>query len=77
MSVTINEINRETVITCPHCEFKQSETMPTDACVFFYECSNCKQLLKPLPGDCCVFCSYGTAKCPPKASEESCCQVDA
>jgi len=22
-------------------------------------------VLKPLTGDCCVFCSYGTVPCPP------------
>jgi len=40
--------------------------MPADACQFFYECSGCGAVLRPLPGDCCVFCSYGTVKCPPK-----------
>jgi len=25
----------------------------------FYRCTACDVLLKPLPGDCCVFCSYG------------------
>jgi hypothetical protein len=44
--------------------------MPTDACQFFYECSNCKTLLRPKPGDCCVFCSYGSVKCPPLAWHE-------
>ncbi len=39
--------------------------MPTDACVFFYMCEGCGSRLKPKPGDCCVFCSYGTVKCPP------------
>jgi hypothetical protein len=39
--------------------------MPTDACQFFYECEGCHAVLRPLPGDCCVFCSYGTVKCPP------------
>ncbi len=24
--------------------------MPTDACQFFYECGNCKALLRPKPG---------------------------
>ena len=40
--------------------------MPTDACQFFYECEGCAVLLRPAPGDCCVFCSYGTEPCPPK-----------
>ncbi|MEP5091254.1 MAG: GDCCVxC domain-containing (seleno)protein, partial [Paracoccaceae bacterium] len=48
------------VITCPSCGLTKSETMPTDACQWFYECSGCQTVLKPQPGDCCVFCSYGT-----------------
>jgi hypothetical protein len=39
--------------------------MPTDACQFFYDCRGCGAVLKPKPGDCCVFCSYGTVPCPP------------
>ena len=55
----------ESVLTCPHCGFSKTETMPVDACLYFYECTNCGKILKPKPGDCCVFCSYGTVKCPP------------
>ena len=29
------------------------------------KCTGCGQLLKPKAGDCCVFCSYGSAPCPP------------
>jgi len=39
--------------------------MPTDACVVFYNCKGCGAKLKPLPGSCCVFCSYGSVPCPP------------
>lgn len=63
----------ESVITCPRCGFRKEEAMPTDACLFFYECACCKTLLRPKPGDCCVFCSYGTVKCPPKQQEHDCC----
>jgi hypothetical protein len=31
--------------------------MPLDACQHFYVCEGCEALLKPHPGDCCVFCS--------------------
>jgi hypothetical protein len=55
----------ESVITCPHCGTFKIETMPTDACQVFYECSSCKTLLRPKQGDCCVFCSYGSVPCPP------------
>ena len=61
------------VITCPACGIAKQETMPTDACQWFYECTGCKTLLKPKPGDCCVFCSYGTVKCPPVQAQASCC----
>ena len=67
-------IELQSLITCPKCGFSKTETMPTDACQFFYECENCKVLLKPLAGDCCVFCSYGTVKCPPvQAGDKHCC----
>ncbi|HLF35617.1 MAG TPA: GDCCVxC domain-containing (seleno)protein [Cyclobacteriaceae bacterium] len=56
-------------ITCPICGFRKTEKMPADACVYFYECENCKTLLKPLKGDCCVFCSYGTVKCPSRQED--------
>jgi hypothetical protein len=48
------------------------ETMPTDACQFFYECEHCKAMLRPKPGDCCVFCSYGSVKCPPVQQGDCC-----
>ncbi len=49
--------------------------MPTDACQWFYECESCKAVLRPKAGDCCVFCSYGTNKCPPIQADgrSSCC----
>lgn len=53
------------VITCPECGTETVETMPLDACQYYYECPDCGELLRPLPGDCCVFCSYGTVPCPP------------
>lgn len=52
-------------ITCPECGHAEEETMPTDACLYFYECKACGVKLKPKEGDCCVFCSFGTVPCPP------------
>jgi hypothetical protein len=66
-------IELESTITCPKCGYKKTEIMPTDACQFFYDCENCKTVLKPLQGDCCVYCSYGSVKCPPIQSGENCC----
>jgi hypothetical protein len=39
--------------------------MPIDACVFFHACEACGVTMRPKPGDCCVFCSYGSVPCPP------------
>lgn len=39
--------------------------MPEDACVFFHECSACHKVVRPKPGHCCVFCSFGSVVCPP------------
>lgn len=58
------------IITCPNCGFQKAEEMPVEACQFFYECENCKTVLKPEQGDCCVFCSYGSVKCPSKQNQE-------
>jgi len=60
-------------VTCPQCGFVTTETMPTDACVYFYECTNCHVLLRPKAGDCCVFCSFGSVKCPPVQQARGCC----
>ena len=55
----------ESIITCPLCGTAKSETMPRDACQFFYDCTGCGALLRPKQGHCCVFCSYGSVRCPP------------
>ncbi len=63
----------QSVLTCPACGEKSEETMPTNACLFFYDCPACKTRLKPKEGDCCVFCSYGSVQCPPIQSGSPCC----
>ena len=62
----------DSVLTCP-CGFSAVEVMPTDACVYFYECTSCHTLLRPRAGDCCVFCSYGSVRCPPIQQSHGCC----
>jgi len=65
----------ESTLTCPHCGATSTETMPTDFCQWFYECPSCRVLMRPKPGDCCVFCSYGSAQCPPKqGGAGACCE---
>lgn len=69
----MNAVVLESVLTCPQCGHAKQESMPVDSCQFFYECSNCTALLRPNPGDCCVFCSFGTVKCPPIQANRGCC----
>jgi hypothetical protein len=72
------EIELTSVLTCPECGHVERETMPTDVCQGFYDCKGCGVLLKPKPGDCCVFCSYGDAPCPPiQETGASCCSSQA
>lgn len=70
----MNIILTESIITCPVCGFSKTESMPVDSCQFFYECGNCKTILKPKMGDCCVFCSYGSVKCPSIQEKKNCCR---
>lgn len=66
-------------LTCPACGWRVIETMPTDYCLYYYECPGCAAMLRPKSGDCCVFCSYGTVPCPPvqraqrEGGEGGCC----
>jgi len=73
----MSEVIRESILTCLACSYRQAEVMPVDACLYFYECTHCASLLKPKTGHCCVFCSYGTVKCPPKQTGGGACGCDA
>ncbi|MEM7498154.1 MAG: GDCCVxC domain-containing (seleno)protein [Pseudomonadota bacterium] len=63
----------QSTITCPECGHVEAETMPTNACQWFYDCKGCGAVLKHLPGDCCVYCSYATVPCPPIQAGDRCC----
>ena len=67
------EVRLQSVLTCPDCQHQAEEAMPTIACKFFHECAGCHAVLSPKPGDCCVFCSYGTVPCPPMQEGVKCC----
>lgn len=38
----MSEFLLQSTITCPECGHVKEETMPTDACQWFYECEGCK-----------------------------------
>jgi hypothetical protein len=59
-------IELTSVVHCPRCGFERAETMPTAYCQIRYTCRQCGAELRPLPGDCCIFCSFGSVRCPPE-----------
>ena len=61
----MSEVKLHSVITCPTCGYGREETMPTDTCLFYWECPGCGESIRPRPGDCCVYGSYGTVPYPP------------
>ncbi len=60
------EIVTSSEITCPKCGHKKIEKLPTEVCVIKYNCEKCNEEMLPKKGDCCVYCTYGTHKCPSK-----------
>lgn len=71
--MTLAAIIGESLLTCPQCGHAMLEEMPADSCRFFHECAQCHIVLRPKVGDCCVFCSYGSVKCPPVQLQGRCC----
>mgnify|MGYP001822218325 FL=1 len=65
-------IELSSTITCPQCGLSREETLPTDACMYFFVCDRCGTRLQPKHGDCCVFCSYATVPCPPIQAGTGC-----
>jgi hypothetical protein len=72
--MTSRKVVFESELACPYCGHRAVETMPSDSCRFFHECVACRTVMRPKAGDCCVFCSYGSVKCPPVQTGGSCCQ---
>ncbi len=67
--MNLAEVNLLSIITCPNCGFKREEKMSLNSCQIFYQCTQCGIVVRPKKGDCCVFCSYGTVRCPSKQLE--------
>ncbi|MEW6692618.1 MAG: GDCCVxC domain-containing (seleno)protein [Pseudomonadota bacterium] len=66
-------VKPDSTVTCPACGHGWTATMPLDACQWYLPCPACETLLRPKPGDCCVFCSFGDTPCPPIQREQPCC----
>lgn len=65
-------MKRISILRCPACGAETEHEMPTNACVHVHECLSCGARLRPHPGDCCVFCSFGSVPCPPVQRDGRC-----
>lgn len=72
-ALAMDRARLDSTLTCPGCGAQSVETMPTDACLYFWTCPACGLRTRPKAGDCCVYCSYGSVPCPPKQAESGCC----
>lgn len=52
------------IVQCPHCGFKVTERMPQGKKVRHFQCPACAQVLTADEQQCCIFCRYGSVKCP-------------
>jgi phage terminase large subunit GpA-like protein len=68
----MSDIVLDSVLTCPHCGQASTERMPTDFYQIYYQCNHCKHLLRPQADECCVYCSYGSVKCPMVQAQARC-----
>ncbi len=57
-------VEMTSTIACPACGHCHEEVMAEDAVQAFYKCKGCGLVMTPKRGKCCVFCSYGSVKCP-------------
>ena len=63
-------IKMQSTLTCPKCQHQSTEVMQENACKVFHKCNSCSEMVKPKEKECCVFCSYGSIKCPSKQKIE-------
>ena len=56
-------MNRNCLLTCPHCGHETLEEMPVERSVEFHECDACHETFGPKEGDCCVYRSWGDTSC--------------
>lgn len=60
------KLKKQSLVKCPHCNFEEFLDMSFDNCIISHKCNSCGKIMTPREGECCIFCSYGSEKCPTK-----------
>ena len=58
-------VQLESALTCPFCGHHAREQMRSTLASSLRQ-HGLRRAARPAPGDCCVFCSFGTTPCPPR-----------
>jgi len=67
----------ESVLTCPHCEHKQTQALEENIVPVSYRCDKCQQTVKINKSECCIYCIFGAYPCLQSQVEgSSCCARD-
>ncbi|MGK0270323.1 MAG: hypothetical protein ACI88H_000966 [Cocleimonas sp.] len=53
----------ESTLTCPHCDYKQTETLLENISPINFRCDSCLKLVRINTGECCIYCNYGDYPC--------------
>ena len=56
----------ECEVTCPCCGHVEWMPMEPDQSPFVLVCDQCRDVSAPPPGECCLFCAFGSCQCLPR-----------
>lgn len=55
---------RESTLVCPRCNHGERMMMAENSSLVVHVCQSCGLEMHRLPGNCCLFCTWGTVPCP-------------
>ena len=57
-------VNRTSTLHCPYCRAGSHERMPMDRTLHEFQCLWCNRLVQQGPEEHCIYCAFGSRKCP-------------
>ncbi|WP_420870118.1 GDCCVxC domain-containing (seleno)protein [Catalinimonas alkaloidigena] len=58
------KVQKLSTLRCPICKHQILKRMPLEKTISEFVCMNCSSIIKTKRHECCVFCTYGSVKCP-------------